>query len=197
LRRRFREGRPDRFAFFATLLYTGMRKGEACGLRWWDIDLERRIVRVRHSYEGETKSGAHREVPMPLAPVTILKAHKLAEPFQGEVVFPNDRGEMFTKNGRLEEILRAALAAVGLRSIRLHDLRHVYAAHFLMAGGSLYDLPKNLGHHSVAFTAAVYGHLSQDHRVQESDRLSGLFDAPAGAKVLPLGQGEPTAEATG
>ena len=179
-----REARPDRFAFFATLVYTGMRKGEACGLHWSDIDLERRIIHVRHSYEGQTKSGAHREVPIPMALVTILKAHKLAEPFQGEIVFPNDRGEMFTKNGRLEEILRAALAAIGLRSIRLHDLRHVYAAHFLMAGGSLYDLQKNLGHHSVAFTAAVYGHLSQDHRVRESDRLSELFAVVSSAKVI-------------
>jgi len=180
------EARPDRFAFFATLLYTGMRKGEACGLRWSDIDLERRIIHVRHSYEGQTKSGAHREVPIPVALVAILKAHKLAEPFQGEIVFPNDRGAMFTKNGRLEEILRAALAAVGLHSIRLHDLRHVYAAHFLMAGGSLYDLQKNLGHHSVAFTAAVYGHLSQDHRVREADRLSERFAIPMAGKVLEL-----------
>jgi len=103
------EARPDRFAFFATLLYTGMRKGEACGLRWSDIDLERRIINVRHSYNGPTKSGAHREVPIPAALVTILKAHKLVEPYQGEIVFPNDRGEMFTKNGRLEEILRAEM----------------------------------------------------------------------------------------
>ena len=184
-----RHARPDRFGLFATLLYTGMRKGEACGLRWSDIDLERRIINVRHSYNGQTKSGAHREVPIPAALVVILKAHQLAEPFQGEIVFPNDRGEMFTKNGRLEEILRAALTAVGLPSIRLHDLRHVYAAHFLMAGGSLFDLQKNLGHHSVAFTAAVYGHLSQDHRVKESDRLSGLFDPPRDATVLPFAAG--------
>jgi hypothetical protein len=54
-----------------------------------------------------------------------------------------------------------------------------------MAGGSIYDLQRNLGHHSVAFTAAVYGHLSQDHRVKESDRPSGPFEAPAPAKVLP------------
>jgi integrase len=70
--------------------------------------------------------------------------------------------------------------------IRFHDLRHLYAAHFLMAGGSVYDLQRNLGHHSVSFTADVYGHLSQDHRVQESDRLSGLFVAPEAAKVFVL-----------
>lgn len=83
-------------------------------------------------------------------------------------------------------MLHAALRRVGLKKIRLHDLRHLYACHFLMAGGSIYDLQKDLGHHSVAFTAAVYGHLSQDHRVKESDRLTGLFAVPPGANVIPF-----------
>ena len=183
-----RAARPDRYALFATFLFTGMRKGEACGLTWDCVDFGRRIIAVRHSYSGFTKSGSHREVPMPSALVPILEAHKLAEPYQGEIVFPNDRGEMYTKNGHLEEVLRPALARIGLKQIRIHDLRHVYASHFLMAGGSIFDLQRNLGHHSVAFTAAVYGHLSQDHRVRESDRLSGLFVAPPPppGKVLPF-----------
>lgn len=180
------ELRPDRYALFATFLYTGMRKGEACGLTWDCVDFRRRIVVVRRSYSGFTKSAAHREVPMPSALVPILEAHKLAEPYQGEIVFPNDAGAMYTKNGKLEDVLAPALARVGLPHIRIHDLRHTYAAHFLMAGGNIFDLQKNLGHHSVAFTAAVYGHLSQDHRVRESDRLSGLFVAPPAAKVLPF-----------
>jgi integrase len=182
-----RELRPDRYAMFATFLYTGARKGEVCGLRWANVDLDRRVAMIRRSYAaGQTKSGAHREVPLPSPLVAILRRHKIDEPYQGELVFPNDRGEAYTKNGKLEDVLRAALARVGLAQIRIHDLRHVYATHFLMAGGSIFDLQRNLGHHSVAFTAQVYGHLSQDHRVRESDRLAGLFDAPAPAKVLPF-----------
>jgi integrase len=183
-----REQRPDRYALFATLVYTGMRKGEVCGLHWSDVDFDRRVVTIRRSYGGLTKSGAHRDVPLPSPLVVILEAHKLAEPYRGALVFPNDQGEMYTKNGKLEDVLRPALATVGLKQIRLHDLRHVHAAHFLMAGGSLYDLQQNLGHHSVAFTASVYGHLSQDHRVKESDRLAGLFVAPEPAKVLAFAQ---------
>jgi integrase len=169
----------------------------AVGDLWRDLDLDRRIITIRHSYSGQTKSGAHREVPLPSPLVSILKAHKLAEPYQGEIVFPNDRGGMYTKNGKLEDVLRAALASIGHRRIRLHDLRHVHAAHFLMVGGSLYDLQRNLGHHSVAFTASVYGHLSQDHRVKEADRLAGLFEVPPEAKVLPFGQAKPIVSATG
>jgi integrase len=178
------ELRPDRHALFATLVYTGMRKGEVCGLTWADVDLGRRIISVRRSYDGPTKSGRHREVPVPSPLVDILRRHRRDEPYQGELVFPNDRGELYTKNGKLEDVLHAALACVGLPRIRLHDLRHVYGAHFVMAGGSIYDLQRNLGHHSVAFTATVYGHLSQDHRVKESDRLAGLFVAPPSANVI-------------
>lgn len=183
------ELRPDRHALFATLIYTGMRKGEVCGLTWADVDLERRIISVRRSYDGPTKSGRHREVPLPSVLVDVLRHHRRDEPYQGELVFPNDRGELYTKNGKLEDVLHVALARLGLRRIRLHDLRHVYGSHFVMAGGSIYDLQRNLGHHSVAFTAQVYGHLSQDHRVKEADRLTGLFDAPAPAKVIPFSLG--------
>jgi hypothetical protein len=163
-----------------------MRKGEVCGLTWADVDLERRIISVRRSYDGPTKSGRHREVPLPSALVDVLRRHRRDEPYQGELVFPNDRGELYTKNGKLEDVLHVALARVGLLRIRLHDLRHVYGSHFVMAGGSIYDLQRNLGHHSVAFTAQVYGHLSQDHRVKESDRLTGLFVAPPTADVIPI-----------
>lgn len=51
-----------------------------------------------------------------------------------------------------------------------------------MAGGSIYDV----GHASVAFTAAVYRHLSGDHRVKESDGLSFTIPSDATAKVLPF-----------
>jgi len=183
-----REQRPDRYALFATFIYTGLRKGEACALTWSDVDLGRRVLAVRRSYDGPTKSGKHRDVPIPSELVAILRQHKLAEPYQADLVFPNDRGGMYTKNGKLEDVLHDALARIGLQKIRLHDLRHTYACHCLMAGGNIYDLQKNLGHHSVSFTADVYGHLSQDHRVKESDRLSGLFVATTSAptKVLPF-----------
>jgi integrase len=101
-------------------------------------------------------------------------------------VFPADDGGIASRNSKPENVLRAALDTMKHPHIRIHDLRHVYASSFVMAGGSVYDLQKNLGHHSVAFTAEVYGHLSADHRVREADRLA--FDAPpeAEGKVIEL-----------
>lgn len=179
-----REIRPSRHAMFATFLYTGCRKGEISALTWQDVDFEARMIHVRRSYYGVTKSGKERMVPMPLALAAILRQHKQDEPFGGELVFPNDDGTMYTKNGKLEDTLRPALTKCGLPQIRIHDLRHAYAAFFLMAGGSIYDLSKNLGHHNVTFTDTQYGHLSADHRVQQADKLD--FTPAEPGKVIPF-----------
>jgi integrase len=167
--------RPGTYPIFAFLAYTGARKGEALGLRWSDVDTKGHLVTIRHSYNGTTKSGRHRTVPIPPELVQILQEHKLADPWKGGpqlLVFPNDSGEMWSKNARLRDVLWLACDRCKLPRIRVHDLRHTYAAFYLMSGGNLYDLQKNLGHHSVAFTAEVYGHLSADHRIREAARVS-------------------------
>lgn len=191
--------RPALFPLFATLAFTGIRRGEAFGIAWSDLDLSRRLLTVRRSYGGQTKSGRHRTVPIPAELVPILTAWRLRAPWGGEgLVFPDDTtGAMVSKNATFpQSALWAALARVGLRRIRLHDLRHQCVAAFLMAGGSIYDASKNLGHASVAFTAAVYGHLSGDHRVAESDRLSFKIPSGAGARVIPF-DGRPARESAG
>jgi integrase len=179
--------RPALFPLFATLVFTGVRRGEAFGLAWSDVDLSRRLISVRRSYGGLTKSGRHRTVPVPAELVTILQAWRDRTPWGTEgFVFPDDEtGKMVSENATFPQTaLWAALKRVGLRRIRLHDLRHQSVAAFLMAGGSIYDASKNLGHASVAFTAAVYGHLSGDHRVAESDRLSFKIPLEDAGKVI-------------
>jgi hypothetical protein len=101
---------------------------------------------------------------------------------------PDDAtGAMVSENATFPQLaLRGALGRAGPRRIRLHDLRHQSVAAFLMAGGSIYDTEKNLGHASVAFTAADYGHLSGDHRVAESDRLSFKIPGDITATVMPF-----------
>lgn len=56
--------RADLHPLFALLAYTGLRRGEALGLRWSDVDLGRRMITVRRSYDGQTKSSKHRVVPV-------------------------------------------------------------------------------------------------------------------------------------
>jgi integrase len=138
--------RPSLFALFAFLLYTGARKGEAIGLRLGDIDLKGHMVTLRHSYQGTTKNAKHRPVPIPPDLLPILRRQRLADPWKGgpdHLAFPNETGEMWSKNARIREVLHLACDRSGIPRIKVHDLRHTYAAFYLMAGGNLYDLQKN------------------------------------------------------
>jgi integrase len=183
--------RPEVYPLFATLVYTGLRRGEALGLRWADVDLDRRMITVRRSYDGPTKSGKHRMVPVPAPLVTILRAYRLADPWKGELCFPNSSGEMHGENAKLESVLHAALARAGLPRIRVHDLRHTFASHFAMAGGDIFTLQRILGHSTPTLTSDCYGHLSPRHLAGEADRVA--YPEPAEpAKVLPF---EPPSEA--
>ena len=55
-----------------------------------------------------------------------------------------------------------------------------------MAGGSIYDLSKNLGHHNVTFTDTQYGHLSADHRVQQADKMDFTPAEPGKVLAFPV-----------
>jgi integrase/recombinase XerD len=125
----------------------------AVQVRWADVDLERRMLTIRRSYDGTTKSSKHRVVPVPSELTAILKEYKLADPWKGVLVFPNDEGEMHSRNAKLEVVLRSALERVGLARIRVHDLRHVFASHFVMADGDIFTLQRILGHSTPQLTA--------------------------------------------
>lgn len=176
---------PRLHGLIATALYTGMRKGELCGLHWRDVDTKRKFITVRRSYDGLTKSGKTREVPIPPELAQILAQHRLACPFKGELAFPDDAGEMMSTNVRLQRPLAKALEKAELRTIRFHDLRHAYASFYLMAGGTIVDLQRNLGHSTPVLTTETYGHLSPDHRVKEAARIS--FPVATKAKILQVG----------
>jgi integrase len=164
--------RPDMHPLFSLLVYTGLRRGEALGLRWSDFDLDRRMITVRRSYDGHTKSNKQRTVPVPAALATMMRAHRLADPWKGELCFPNARGELFSRNAKLEATLRCALSRAGLPRIRVHDLRHVFASHFVMAGGDIFTLQRILGHSTPQLTSDTYAHLSPRHLAGEADRIS-------------------------
>lgn len=139
-------------------------------------------------YGGQTKSNKHRTVPMPAALVATLRAYRASEPWQGELCFPNDAGEMYSRNSKLEIFFQRALIRCRLPRIRVHDLRHVFASHFVMAGGDIFTLQRILGHSTPQLTSDTYAHLSPRHLAGEAERVA--YPEPGEpAKVIPFSEG--------
>lgn len=176
---------PAWFPLFAFLLLTGARRGEAAGLRWEDVDLTRRVVTIRRSYDAPPKSRQHRTVPISTELAAILVRCRMRSSKPSTLVFPHPTlGGMLTVDTKLWTILDAACAAAGVPRMRIHDLRHANASLWLMNGGTLTDVQHNLGHSSPLVTSGTYAHLAEDHRVGEADRRLALGLPQPGPRLL-------------
>lgn len=145
--------------FILTLLHTGIRRGEAFGLTWADVNLGRATMTIR----GETsKSGQSRVIPLN---TTILDALKTWRGQQEDVsadarVFLNaSTGEALTT---IKTGWAAILKASKITGFRLHDCRHHFASKLVMAGVDLVTVSRLLGHADVRMTMR-YSHLAPDH----------------------------------
>jgi integrase len=99
---------------FATALYTGLRKGELFGLRKRDVDLERRLMVVGRSYANDTTKGGHADlIPIALPCVAYLR-EAMERAGSSELVFPDSKGRMRTRDSDPQKVLRHALARAGL-----------------------------------------------------------------------------------
>lgn len=159
------------YPMIATALYAGLRRGELAGLRWSAIDFDRKQIEVSRSYDGKTKSGKTRHVPLAPALAPILRAWRdRHDRDPGELVFPVE-GRM----GRAYETLglgELMVAAFGREPPKpWHALRHSFASHLVMGGANILSVSKLLGHADVK-TTLIYAHLSPDHLASEVGRLN-------------------------
>lgn len=145
---------------YAAAIYTGLRAGELAGLRWTDVDLDRRVIRVSRSYDGNTKTPAsRRHVPIVDVLVPMLVEWKGMCPETAEgLVFPNRAGNMLEPASRIfRETLHRFLDKAGFPRptegrrtayLNFHAFRHSFACHYMLAGGTIERLVRILGHTS-------------------------------------------------
>jgi integrase len=166
---------PELHPMLATALYTGMRKGELFGLRWRDLDLERRCLDIQRSYRGLPKGGKPRHLRLPAELVPVLGAWRSrCPPTREGLVFPIVRRGVVNM-GRCSDMLGLPelLSAAGCARLERpwHALRHTFASHYVMAGGNLLALQQILGHADIKHTL-IYAHLASDYLGAEMDRVS-------------------------
>jgi integrase len=145
-------------------LTTGMRRGEIKGLRWPDVDLQRRVA-VLH----KTKNSERRAVPLVLRLVELLKAH--VRRVDTDLVFPQPRKP---KPLDFDKAFAEAVRAAGIADFRFHDLRHTAASYLAMSGATTAEIAAVLGHKTLAMVKR-YSHLSEQHTGAVVQRMTDKF----------------------
>jgi integrase len=168
----------DLEALYVILLTTGCRINEALALRWDDLDLDARTMRIARSLSwakgggpryGTPKGGKGRNITLTDRSAAALRRHRLRQNEQrlamGEawafngLVFTNTIGGPLRRDHVSRRSFKPLLAAAGLpASTRLHDLRHSCATLLLGRGVHPKLVQELLGHASIALTLDRYTH---------------------------------------
>ncbi|MGP4027494.1 site-specific integrase [Actinomadura sp. 3N407] len=163
------------YALLHLMAFRGLRRGEACGLAWPDLDLAAALLTVRENRvkityreieDGEPKSDAGEDtIPLDSGTVTVLEAHhrrqdearsEWGQAWRGSgKVFTREDGSALHPDHVTDAFARLAHGA-GLPPIRLHDLRHGAATLMLAGGADMKLVQALLRHSSFAITADTY-----------------------------------------
>lgn len=161
--------------------FTGARQAEILGLRWGDIDWNRRTTEIRREwrrgayYDPKTPS-SRRTIELPDELISELKRWRLACP-KGEhdLVCPAASGGPMQASDLLRTGFHGALRRAGVRQVRFHDLRHSFASNLLAAGVDVVTVSKALGHANVHITLTTYAHAIPKQRQGAPDAMARLM----------------------
>ena len=138
-------GKPERDRLLLALMaYGGLRRSELVGLDWDDVDLSRRLLRIR-----KAKGGRQRTIPIhpALAPL-FAEYYATRVPLTEQAVFVGVQGKRLHYT-QLGQTFRRYVEAAGVnerKRVTPHTLRHVFASELLHAGANLRQIQELLGH---------------------------------------------------
>lgn len=165
----------EAYVIFMLLYWTGMRVGEALALNLGDLDFQNHTVSISKSYQRIQQ----RDVITP--PKTPKGKRKIKIPkFLSECLrkYISRRGEdreeerifKLSKYLLLKE-MQKGIALSGVKSIRIHDLRHSHASLLVELGFTPLEIAERLGHERIETTLNIYSHLYPDKQDRLAERL--------------------------
>jgi integrase len=185
---RMRDQKNHIFILYYLAIYTGMRRGELLGIKWKDIDFNKKRIFVQHSLyyisgQGlvlqtpKTQSGK-RNISITNEMIEELQSYKVKKQaqllkvglkliedhfaFGGEPVNPNTIHKQFLYDIKL----------AGMKRIRFHDLRHTHATIMLEIGENSKVVSERLGHSKVSITLDKYSHVTQNIQDSSAENFS-------------------------
>ncbi|NBI30932.1 tyrosine-type recombinase/integrase [Chengkuizengella marina] len=178
--------------FFKLLIETGMRKGEAAALKWTDVNLKERIIRIDETLDfqakdkselfGDTKTHkSERTIRISQSLTNDLKYHMnwqnqnkltLNEAYHHDLnlVLCRNDGNFMPKSSLFNAYSRI-LKRADLPTLPIHSLRHTHAVILLESGADMKYVQERLGHGSYKITADVYSHISKKLEETNMDKF--------------------------
>jgi integrase len=179
------------------LAYTGIRWGEAVGLRVRDVEFLRRRLNVNENAVqlgvnhavGPTKGRKARSVPVPAFVLDELSV-QCGEKAPSDLVFPATDGRYLPRPKSSAGWFAAAVRRAGVQTITPHDLRHTCASLAVSAGVNVPALQRMLGHTSAKVTLDTYADLFDDDLDAVAVTLDRRYSRESVAKMWPRGGSE-------
>lgn len=188
----------DRFAaLWLLLLDTGLRPGEALGLKWSDVDLDSGVLRVQRALkeprgEGDTwrlerpkTKTAVRGVHIMPRTVEALREHrkrqveerlaageKWGAGTEPDMIFTTSTGTYIRQSNLHRRHFKPILTAAKLPDMRIYDLRHSAASILLTLGENPKVVQERLGHRDVGLTLNTYSHVVEGLQAQATARMA-------------------------
>ena len=168
-------------------LYTGIRIGELCALKWSDFDFKNNTLTIDETVQrvendkkdnvcktkikfDEPKSLASiRTIPIPKFLIDELRKYRRDD---GYILRDNGK---FTDTRNISRRFKKLLAMAGIDELNFHILRHTFATRALELGFDIKTLSEILGHANVNVTLNLYAHSLPEHKTREMEKFGGLF----------------------
>ena len=165
-------------------LYTGLRIGELCALKWEDIDIEEKIIHIRKTLqrvyiekENNSKiiidspktSSSIRKVPMNNKLYEILKP--LKKEYKNEDFFLTGSSEKYLEPRNYQNLFKLMLTACKVKPYKFHILRHTFATYCIEVGMDAKSLSEILGHSNINITLSRYVHSSDKIKKKFLEKL--------------------------
>ncbi|WP_342026012.1 site-specific integrase [Cytobacillus pseudoceanisediminis] len=173
------ECKNDRnYIVFLLAIYTGMRRGEILGLKWSDLDFNKKVIHVSRSLSYIPNGGyvitnlktrsSNRKIPITEEVINeLVKVKKQQEELKNKLgeAFGNNDLVVCTEFGHVQDprnILRTMKRYIKLSNvtpIRFHDIRHTHASILISSGVDIVKIADRLGHSNPKTTFETYAHL--------------------------------------
>lgn len=181
---------PKYQLLFKTAILSGVRQGELLGLKWGDVDFQKKKLHVQRTFNHrrfftpKTK-GSDRIIDISPGLCRELAELKLQSGGRDEdLIFPNEAGEPMNYSNMVQRYFHKGLKDAGLPRIRFHDLRHLNASALIEQGESITYIQRQLGHSSPTVTLNVYSHLFNETNPEAVSRLENTFFDATGHKTV-------------